>query len=277
MCIAALIIMAITMFILLRSLVTAQKQPTHNGVSVDFYHAQMSEIELQQKQQLISEPDAEIAKAEAARALLKVQPIVASLHYSQATLRWAAITILVAIPALCLPIYAYIGQPQTPDLPLVERAKADPAKAKLDELITQIEARIKASPTDTRGLELIAPLYMRANQFDDATRVLQELLTKLGSSPARETDFGEALMMANDSIISVESYAAFERALKIDPKFNKARYYIGKAAEQDGKIDKARGIWVELTNDMPQGPLKIMLEGEIVKLDKKTTEKTKTP
>jgi cytochrome c-type biogenesis protein CcmH len=277
MWVAAIFIMAIAMFILLRSLVIAQKKPTHNGVSIEFYHAQISEIELQQKQQLISEPDAEIAKAEAARALLKVQPIVASVHYSQATLRWAAITILVAIPALCLPIYAYIGQPQTPDLPLVDRAKADPAKAKLDELITQIEARIKASPADTRALELIAPLYMRASRFEDAARVLQELIVKLGSSPTRETDLGEALMMANESIISVESYAAFERALKIDPKFNKARYYIGKADEQDGKIDKARGIWVELTNDMPQGSLKTMVEGEIDRLNKKSTKKTKTP
>ncbi len=277
MWIVALFIMALAMFVLLRSLVKAKSQLAQSSGNIDFYHAQIAEIELQRKQNLILDADAEIAKAEAARALLKVQPVDIKMHYSQTTFRGVALAILISIPALSLPIYATIGQSGMTDLPLAERPKPDPAKAKLDELIGQIEARLSASPNDTRGLELIAPLYMRASQFDDAARALQELVAKFGSSPMRETDLGEALMMSNQGIISVESHAAFERALLADPKFHKARYYMGKASEQDGKPDKAKQIWLELANDMPQGSLKTMVEGEIARLDKKLNENTKTP
>ena len=269
--------MALAMFVLLRSLVKPKSQPRKDSADIEFYHAQIAEIELQQTQQLISGQDAETAKAEAARALLKTQPARFTTNYSQNTIRYTALAILVAIPVISLPIYSFIGQPQMTDLPLAERPKPDPAKAKLDELITQIEARLVASPNDTRGLELIAPLYMRTNRFEDAARVLQKLVTKFGSSPVRETDFGEALMMANEGIISVESHAAFERALLVDPKFHKALYYMGKAAEQNRKVEKAREIWAELADDMPQGSLKTMVESEIIRLDKKSAEKTKTP
>ncbi len=279
MWIAVLILTALAVFVMLRSLVTAQHRPLKITANVDFYRSQIAEIELQQKQNLILQADAEIAKTDAARSLLKAQPINATPNYSQTTVRAAAFAILISVPAISLPIYAIIGQSQMPDLPLASRAKPDPAKARLDELITQIEARLVQAPTDTRGLELIAPLYMRANRFDDAARVLQELVTKLGSSPERETDFGEALMMANEGIISVEAYAAFERALLVNPKFSKARYYSGKAAVQDGKFEQARAIWGELVTDMPQGPLKIMVEGEIQKINDRlqAIEKTKIP
>jgi cytochrome c-type biogenesis protein CcmH len=277
--IAVAILMAFVMLILLRSLVGAKNGLVQPNTDIKFYNAQIAEIELQQKQQLISCVDAETAKAESARALIKAQPIETQINFSQMSIRVAALAILISIPAISLPIYAFIGRPQMPDLPLETRAKPDPAKAKLEEIIAQIEAKLSANPNDTRGLELIMPLYMRANRFDDAARVLQELIAKLGSTPTRETDLGEALMMANEGSISVESYAAFERALKIDPKFNKARYYIGKAAAQDGAMERARKIWSELAVDMPQGPLKTMVEDEIQKLNTKQqpVEKTLKP
>lgn len=277
--IAVAILMAFVMLILLRSLVDAKNDSVQPNTDIKFYHAQIAEIELQVKQRLIAETDAETAKAESARALIKAQPIETQINFSQMSIRMAALAILISIPAISLPIYAFIGRPQMPDMPLETRAKPDPAKAKLDEVIVQIEAKLSTNPNDTRGLELIMPLYMRANRFDDAARVLQELIAKLGSSSMRETDLGEALMMANDGLISVESYAAFERALKIDPKFNKARYYIGKAAAQDGALDRARKIWYELAIDMPQGSLKTMVEDEIQKLNTKQqpVEKTLKP
>jgi cytochrome c-type biogenesis protein CcmH len=277
--IAVAILMAFVMLILLRSLVDEKNGLVQPNTDIKFYHAQIAEIELQQKQQLISSVDAETAKAEAARALIKAQSIETNINFSQMNIRVVALAILISIPAICLPIYAYIGQPHMPDVPLETRAKPDPAKAKLDEVIKQIEARLSTAPNDTRGMELIVPLYMRANRFDDASRILQELVTKLGSTPVRETDLGEALMMANEGAISVEAYAAFERALKTDPKFHKARYYIGKAAAQDGAIERARNIWSELAVDMPQGPLKTMIEDEIQKLNTKQrpVEKTLKP
>ena len=266
MWIMALVIMAVVMFLLLRALVKVQAQSPKNRSDVSFYHAQISEIDLQLQQQIISQMDAENAKTEAVRALLKAHPQTDNMHLGQTNLRIAALAVLIFIPAISLPMYAMIGQPQSPDMPLALRPKPDPAKAKLEELIAQIEARLVAAPNDTRGMELIAPLYMRAARFEDAARVLQELNTKLGSSPARETDLGEALMMANDGVISVESHAAFERAVLADAKFNKARYYMGKAASQEGNFDRAHKIWSELAVDMPQGTLKTIVEGDIQKL-----------
>ncbi len=274
MWIAALIIMALVMFVLLNSMVRSQNYPEQNNNFVEFYHGQIAEIELQLTQQLISEQDAEVAKAEAARALIKHQ-VEAKPHATGAkTIRITSIALLAIVPAITLSSYELIGSPQIADMPLVTRER--PKQTNISQ-IEKFEDLLKKNPDNSYIYDNLLKQYMNAKRFEDAAQLLMDLNARLGSTPLREANLGEALMMANEGIISVESYAAFERALKIYPKFNKARYYIGKAAEQDGKIDKARGIWVDLTNDMPQGPLKTMVEGEIDRLDKKSAVKTKTP
>ena len=64
---------------------------------------------------------------------------------------------------------------------------------------------------------------------------------------------GEALAGAADGVVSADAKAAFERAVKLDAKDVKARFFLGLAAEQDGKRADAARIWGELLVSAPAG------------------------
>src|ERR687897_681193 len=61
----------------------------------------------------------------------------------------------------------------------------------------------------------------------------------LGATPDREAALGEAITAAQNGIVTAEARAAFARAVAREPKHDVARYYLGLAAEQDGKREEA--------------------------------------
>ena len=75
----------------------------------------------------------------------------------------------------------------------------------------------------------------------------------LGDNADRQADLGEALTAAANGIVTDEAKAAFVRSVTLDGTTVTARYYLGLAAEQDGKRDKAAKIWSELITDAPAG------------------------
>jgi cytochrome c-type biogenesis protein CcmH len=76
-------------------------------------------------------------------------------------------------------------------------------------------------------------------------------LRLLGATAAREADHGEALIAQARGLVTAEARAAFERALALDAKNAKALFFLGLAAEQDGKPADAREIWGRLAASAP--------------------------
>jgi cytochrome c-type biogenesis protein CcmH len=74
-----------------------------------------------------------------------------------------------------------------------------------------------------------------------------------GATAPREADYAEALVAAANGVVTADANAAFERALKLEPKNVKARYFLGLAAEQDGRSDRAAAIWRDLITEAPAG------------------------
>jgi cytochrome c-type biogenesis protein CcmH len=96
---------------------------------------------------------------------------------------------------------------------------------------------------------------MRLGRFEDAVKARRNALRINGSSANREADLGESLMAAANGVVTDEAKAAFERALVVDTKNSKARFFLGVAAHQDGQSDKAAAIWSEIARDArPDSP-----------------------
>jgi len=100
---------------------------------------------------------------------------------------------------------------------------------------------------------LIAPVYLRLGRFDDAVQARKRSLLLNGESATRQADLGEAEAAAADGIVTADARAAFERAVALDPHESKARYFLGLAAEQDGRAKDAAAIWRSLLADAPSG------------------------
>jgi cytochrome c-type biogenesis protein CcmH len=58
-------------------------------------------------------------------------------------------------------------------------------------------------------------------------------------------------MAGANGVVTDDSKAAFERALGLQAKHPKARFFLGIAAQQDGQGDKAVAIWRDMLSDAP--------------------------
>ena len=259
------------LFILLASLVQARKKklPAANP-DIVFYHAQLDEISRQAEAGMIAPDEEKAAAAEAARRLLaasRVDDDRLRVAASPRSARIAIVFMLLAAPAIAIPIYARLGSPEQPAMPLAERTLPDPARVQIAAFIEQIETRLAGNPDDARGLELLAPLYLRVGRSEDAARAIARLIKVAGSSPERQADLGEALTAAHDGAVVPEARAAFEQAVAEKPSLQKAQFYLGRAYAQSGDTPRARAIFTALLSSVPEnGPLHALINGEIAGL-----------
>ncbi|TMI99737.1 MAG: c-type cytochrome biogenesis protein CcmI [Alphaproteobacteria bacterium] len=229
------------------------------GSDLAVYRDQLDEIVRDRAAGLIGEAEAEAARVEVSRRLIAAadaaKPDAAPLAGATFRRRAAALAVLIALPALAAALYLKLGSPQLPDQQLASRATTPMQNRTLDTLVAQVEDHLAQNPNDGRGWEVVAPVYMRLGRFDDAVKARRNALRLSGASAAREADLGESLMAAANGVVTDDAKAAFERALAYDPKYSKARFFLGVAAYQDGQGSKAADIWRDMLKDAgPDSP-----------------------
>nr|WP_262298466.1 c-type cytochrome biogenesis protein CcmI [Microvirga sp. HBU67692] len=227
-----------------------------------FYREQIAEIERDQARGVLMPSEAEAAKAEAGRRLLRATGLrgeaFAAVGEPALRRRRAASTLALSIiPILALATYEIYGSPQAPVQAPVQAAAAAPAAAQaagtvdLMQAVAQIEAHLAKNPQDGRGWEVIAPVYLRMGRVDDAVKAYEAAVRSLPPDSDRFASYGEVLVMARDGLVSADAQAAFEQALTLDPGSPKARFYLARAAVQDGQIAKARAAYAQLLASSP--------------------------
>ncbi len=242
-----------------------------------FYRAQIAEIDRDEARGLIGKAEAEAAKAEAGRRLLRAgagrqagQPVAGDLEGEPALRRRrAASTIAIStIPLVALTIYGVFGSPGLPAAPLAGRADIERKDFDLASAVARIEAHLAKNPDDGRGWEVIAPVYLRSGRAGDAARAYASALRIIGETPVRLADYGEALAAAAGGIVEADARVAFERAVSLDGQSVKARFYLAIAAEQDGRHDLAIARLKEMVADAPAGsPWVPAIEERIARLE----------
>jgi cytochrome c-type biogenesis protein CcmH len=135
---------------------------------------------------------------------------------------------------------------------LAERTRAPNVAQPLDNLVAQVEAHLEKNPTDGRGWSVLAPVLTRLGRYDDAVRAFRNSITYNGDSADRRADLGEALAGAAGGVVTSEAKAEFERAVALNADEVKASYFLGLAAEQDGRGAMIRGMVERLASRLKQ-------------------------
>jgi cytochrome c-type biogenesis protein CcmH len=236
-------------------------QPQKDGSEAAVYKDQLTEIDRDVAAGLIGPPEAEAARVEISRRLLAAadnqrDPPLAS---SVSLRRSAAILALVGLPIVAVALYLPLGSPRLGDFPLAQRSRAPGVTQPLDNLVAQVEAHLEKNPTDGRGWNVIAPVLARLGRYDEAVRAYRNSITYNGDSAERRADLGEAIAGAAGGVITAEAKAEFERAIAWNTDEVKASYFLGVAAEQDGRAAEAASIWrtmlARAPTDAPWRPL----------------------
>jgi cytochrome c-type biogenesis protein CcmH len=245
---------------------------TPQASDIAIYKDQLAEIERDLARGIIAPAEAQAARVEVSRRLIEADAAAQSVPQDAAAAtmrrRLAAAIILFVVPLAGLGFYFGLGSPTLPDQPLAERLAEPVEGASLDDLVARVEAMLAANPNDGRGWEVLAPIYLKEGRLADAQQAYANALRLLGSTVDRETNFGEAAVAAANGMVTADAKAAFQRAQKLDPSQPRARYYLGRAREQDGDKQGAAADWQAILDaNPPPGPAAaVFLRKEIARV-----------
>ncbi|UGV26121.1 c-type cytochrome biogenesis protein CcmI [Rhodopseudomonas boonkerdii] len=223
------------------------------GTEVAVYKDQLAEVGRDVAAGLIGPAEAEAARVEIGRRLLAaVDADGKSAAGSAPRLRKAvSLVALIGLPLIAVGVYLPLGSPQLPDMPLASRQQTPSPNQSVVSLIAQVEAHLEKNPTDARGWTVLAPVLARIGRHDDAVRAYRNIITFGGDSAAHRADLGEAMTMAANGVITADAKAEFDRAVAQDANEVKARFFLGLAAEQDGRGADAATIWRGMLDQAP--------------------------
>lgn len=226
------------------------------GSDAEVYKDQLGEIERDVARGMLNEAEAEAARIEISRRLLKASdlhegPTDGKAIPATSKLRSGAVllTAFVLVPAGALAIYLAFGSPGTVDRPLADRLTSSLENQDAAILIARVEAALAENPDDARGWTILAPIYARQGRFAEASGAYEQLLRIQGDDPFVLVELGELIVVENQGLVTQEAMNRFIQALDMDPANPKARYYRALGLVQEGDQEEARAILLALRND----------------------------
>jgi cytochrome c-type biogenesis protein CcmH len=239
------------------------------GSEAVVYRDQLAEIDRDVSAGLIGVSEAEAARVEIGRRLLAAVdgerdlPARSNLGLRRAS----AILALVALPLAAVTFYLALGSPRLGDFPLASRTRTADVNQPLDNMVAQVEAHLEKNPSDARGWTVLAPVLARLGRYDDAVRAYRNAITYGGDGAERRADLGEALAGAAGGVVTAEAKAEFERAVAQNADDPKANYFLGLAAEQDGRQAGAAAIWRGMLAKAPaDAPWRPLIEAALARV-----------
>ncbi|MFN3764485.1 MAG: c-type cytochrome biogenesis protein CcmI [Aliihoeflea sp.] len=223
---------------------------------IEVYKDQLLEIERDMARGLISASEAELARAEIGRKIIRLsdaQQTAGSTAPSRPLARWIGAAAILSLPLVSWGLYAATGSPFYPGQPLQARLERDPSQASVDELIARAEAHLAANPNDARGWDVLAPIYLRLGRFSEAATAFANASRLDEPTAARLAGEGEALTAAANGQVTADALARFEAALAIQPDDLPSRHFVALASDQAGNGEEARRMWQEMREGLPQG------------------------
>lgn len=239
---------ALAVLIVLWPLARVRTLKSEHDADLAVYRDQLAEIDRDRDSGRLPPAEAEAARTEVARRLIAADRMQdaqdkAGMRQRLLRRRMAAVMALIVVPLLGVGVYGWLGAPQIPGAPLAARLAAPPNRDDVAILVRKVEEHLAANPQDGQGYAILAPIYLRMQRPQDAAKAYIQVIRLLGPTAERYAALGEAMVMAENGVVSAQAVKAFEEAVKLDPTEERANYFLGAAAEQDGQPAKALVIW----------------------------------
>jgi len=245
------------------------------------YREQLAEIDRDVARGVVSEADAEAVRVEVKRRLLAAdRKAQAARAITGGPATVPSLVTALAVAGGGLALYAIVGAPGYPDLPLERRIEAveaareaRPSQAQAEaeagarlpvlpeadpeflRLMEQLRAALETRPNDIEGHRLLATNEARLGRFAEARAAQRRVLEILGEDATGDdwAAYVEALVVAAGGYVSPEAERAIGAALARDPANGAARYYLGLGEAQVGRADRAFAVWRGLLADSAPG------------------------
>lgn len=237
---------------------------------IEVYRDQLAEIETERSRGGIAASEADAARREIERRLLRAGDELGKGRRSSGQGLAAAIAIGLLVPAGATALYLKLGQPTLPAQPLATRemGQAQMAQAReagdIAEMAAKLSQRLEANPEDGQGWFLLGRAYLQMERFDDAVRAYGRAVNLAPADVNSRMALAEARVYAARGMVTPEAVAEFERLLQMDPQHPGARYYVALSRSQAGDVKGAFEGWKALAADSaPDAPWQQVLQARL--------------
>jgi cytochrome c-type biogenesis protein CcmH len=256
-----------------RPLMRPAPQPT--GIAdadIAVYKDQLKEIATDEARGTIAAGEAESARAEIARRILRANQDNPKTESSPRTsdrnrfILPVSIITSIALPVVSLALYLAYGAPGMPGEPLSERVAATDT-TRPNDLVAKVEKRLREHPEDGTGWDVIAPVYYAMGRYGDAANAYRNAIRLIGENPHRLQGFANARIRIENGIVAEDARKALERILVLAPNSPEPRIWLALAKEQDGRLAEAAADYKKLIAEAPAGaPWRKALEERLASL-----------
>ncbi|WP_121631873.1 c-type cytochrome biogenesis protein CcmI [Tropicibacter alexandrii] len=272
--------LALVLTVLLALAVLRGRRETGPAEAFDLqvYRDQLTEVERDAASGKIPPEEAERLKVEISRRILSADAKLRGPTATSDQPKIGSYAVAGLMAALFLGgglgLYATLGAPGYPDLPLQGRidaaaeARANrpdqasaearvPATANPDvseeylDLLEKLRKAVAERPDDLQGQVLLARNEAALGNFKASYRAqarVIELKDKAGMEPTAKdfADLADMMILAAGGYVSPEAQQVLEKALALDPKNEVSRFYGGLMMAQTGRPDIGFRMWDEL-------------------------------
>ena len=120
--------------------------------------------------------------------------------------------------------------------------------------IAELEERARAAPLDADAWEELGFAYYAEGQYGEAARAYRQAVEGDPESAVLWAALGEARVLASQGDpLPALAIEAFERALELDPKQHRARYYLAARTDLAGDHEGAITEWLAILAEAPPG------------------------
>ena len=122
----------------------------------------------------------------------------------------------------------------------------------IEEMVARIEGRLKQNPDNPADWRMLGWSYYEMREFARAANAYRRAAELEPNNAENWSSLGEALQVSTQQV-APEAVNAFDRALKIDPKDPRARYFRAVQRDLSGEHQQAVDDWLSLLRDTPAG------------------------
>ena len=222
------------------------------------YRDQLTEVDRDQAQGLIPADQAEAARIEIRRRILRAgERSVPTKRVGKTVPVGAVVGIAAGLPLLAFFTYLALGRPDLPSLPFAERPR-EVANSNLPALRDQaaaLRARLAQAPDDVDGWVRLGRLQVQLGQIDTAVRSVRRAAKAAPADGRVQVELADLLTRAASGTVTPEAKDLFERSVaaaggqdQADPR---AVYFLGVADAQAGDLGGAIQRWRRLLARAP--------------------------
>lgn len=133
-------------------------------------------------------------------------------------------------------------------------SSAQMPQANPETTILELQQYAGSHPDDASAWQRLGWAYFGSQRYDDAARAYGRAVTLAPDNATFWSSRGEALVMASErDPMPKDAADAFDKAIKIDPKDPRARYFLAVKRDLGGDHSGALNDWLALLKDTPPG------------------------